>query len=69
MELTSTPPAAPCLSCQGRAAQCRGLCVPCYNRLAVSVRHGETTWAALEAAGQALPAKRLGRRFRPGESQ
>ena len=59
----------PCLSCHGRAAQCRGLCVPCYNRLAVAVRHGETTWAALEAAGQALPAKRSGRRFRPRESQ
>jgi hypothetical protein len=67
MELTS--PAAPCLSCHGRAAQCRGLCVPCYNRLAVSVRHGETTWAALEAAGQALPAKRSARFLRPEEGR
>src|SRR6516164_6618335 len=54
VELTSPPPAAPCLSCRERAAQCRGLCVPCYNRLAVAVRRGETTWAALEAAGRAL---------------
>jgi len=60
--VTSPPP--PCLSCQERPAQGRGLCVPCYNRLAVSVRHGETAWAALEASGQALPAKRPGRRFR-----
>ena len=47
----------PCLSCHVRAAQCRGLCVVCSNRLAVSVRHGETTWAELEESGQALPAK------------
>ena len=69
MELTSPPPAAPCLSCQERASQCRGLCVPCYNRLAVAVRHGETTWAALEAAGRALPAKRPGRFLRPEEGR
>ena len=58
-----------CLACRERAAQCRGLCVPCYNRLADSVRHGATTWEALEAVGQSLPAKRSGRRFRPRESQ
>jgi hypothetical protein len=57
----------PCLSCRERAAQCRGLCVSCYSRLADSVRHGATTWEALEAVGQALPAKRSGRRFRPRE--
>ena len=56
-----------CLACRERAAQCRGLCVVCSNRLAVSVRHGETTWAALEAGGQCLPAKRTGRHFRPRE--
>ena len=67
MTLPAGPP--PCLSCRERAAPCRGLCVLCYNRLAVAVRHGETTWAALEAAGRALPAKRPGRRFHPRESQ
>ena len=54
----------PCLSCHGRASQCRGLCVPFHNRLAVSLRHGETTWAALEAAGQALPARPTGETWR-----
>ena len=59
----------PCLSCRERAAQCRGLCVPCSNRLAVAVRHGATTWAALEAAGQALLAKRSARFLRPEEGR
>ena len=67
MTALAGPPS--CLSCCERAAQCRGLCVPCSNRLAVSVRHGEITWAALEAAGLALPAKRSGRRFRPEEGR
>jgi len=65
--LPAGPP--PYRSRRERAAQCRGLCVPCYNRLAVSVRHGETTWAALEAAGQALLAKRSARFLRPEEGR
>jgi hypothetical protein len=64
-----TSPTPPCLSCRARSPQCRGLFVPCYNRLAVSVRHAETTWAALEAAGQALPAKRSGRHYPPKEGR
>jgi hypothetical protein len=63
-----TSPTPPCLACRERAAQCRGLCLACYSRLSSAVGQGETTWAALEAGGQALPAKRSGRRFRPRES-
>jgi hypothetical protein len=65
--LPAGPP--PCRSCRERAAPCRGLCVPCPNRLAVAVRHGATTWAALEAAGQALLAKRSARFLRPEEGR
>jgi hypothetical protein len=38
------------------AAQRRGLCANHYHRARLRVRKGETTWAALEQAGQALPA-------------
>ena len=49
-----------CLSCGERAAQCRGLCMACYNRLGITVRQGETTWAALEALGQARAPQKAG---------
>ena len=65
MNTPTAPP--PCLSCRERAAPCRGLCLACYSRLSSAVGQGETTWAALEAGGQALPAKRSGRHFPPKE--
>jgi hypothetical protein len=58
-----TSPTPPCLACRERAAQCRGLCLACYSRLSSAVGQGQTTWAALEAGGQALPAKWPGRHF------
>ena len=67
MELTSPTP--PCLSCRERAAQCRGLCPACNSRLSSAVGRGATTWAALEADGQAPPAKRPGRHFPPKEGR
>lgn len=35
----------------------RGLCAVCYDRLSRLVRAGETTWAKLEAAGEAVPVR------------
>lgn len=35
----------------------RGLCQWCYNHAWQQIKAGETTWAALEAAGQAVPAR------------
>jgi hypothetical protein len=67
VELTSPPPAAPCLSCRERVAHCRGLCNRCYTRAGHAVRSGETTWAALVAAGLALPARPAGRGWRHWE--
>jgi len=41
----------------GRIAAHRGLCDNCYKRAMRRVRQGLTTWADLEASGQALPPK------------
>lgn len=49
------PPLA-CLSGCGRARKIRGRCLRCYKRAQLLVRRGLTTWAVLEAAGQAAPA-------------
>ncbi len=49
-----------CLSGCDRIAVNRGLCPACYNRLKAQVRASKTTWAELEAAGKALPARRRG---------
>jgi hypothetical protein len=35
----------------------RGLCAACYRSASERIRRGQTTWAALVAAGQAHPAK------------
>lgn len=37
---------------------CRGLCIVCYNAALMAIRFGKTTWAKLEKAGKAIPAKR-----------
>jgi hypothetical protein len=53
-----------CLSCRECLAHCRGLCEACYNRAGKAVRAGKTTWAALVAAGLALPAVPVGAGWR-----
>ena len=57
-----TEPAAPlsCLACRERLAQLRGVCPRCYKRHFKAVRAGQTTWAALVAAGAVLPAQSAG---------
>jgi hypothetical protein len=55
-----------CLCCGERPSHRRGLCVGCYARLGKAVRDGETTWAALEDTGQALPAQKPGDAWRKG---
>ena len=47
-----------CLTCHERVASNRGCCYRCYKRHCAHVRAGKITWAALEAAGLALPAKK-----------
>jgi hypothetical protein len=39
----------------------RGLCFRCYGRWRSEIKRGETSWAALEAAGLALPAQERAR--------
>jgi hypothetical protein len=46
-----------CLTCRERVARTRGVCPRCYTRHKLAVARGETTWAALEAAGLVLPAQ------------
>jgi hypothetical protein len=41
-----------CLNCRRGVGRVRGLCAHCYNVLRKQVVAGETTWAALEAAGK-----------------
>ena len=53
-----------CLACRERLALARGLCPACYGRLSKAVRAGQTTWEALAAAGQALPAQQPGKGWR-----
>jgi hypothetical protein len=53
-----------CLSCRERLAHTRGLCERCYGRAGKAVRAGKATWAALEAAGLALPAVPVGAAWR-----
>jgi hypothetical protein len=61
-----TTPFAPlsCLTCRRRVIHIRGLCPACYTRHRAAVRAGKTTWAALEAAGLALPAQPVGKAWR-----
>ena len=49
-----------CLTCRERLAQLRGVCPRCYKRHFKAVRTGQTTWAALLAAGAILPAQSAG---------
>jgi hypothetical protein len=44
-----------CVNCRQRVIHCRGNCSVCYNRHQKAVKAGRTTWAELEAAGQARP--------------
>jgi hypothetical protein len=53
-----------CLECRRRFPQSRGLCGTCYGRALRAVQCGETTWAALEAEGKALPAAPRGHGWR-----
>jgi hypothetical protein len=53
-----------CLTCRKHVAVCRGNCSTCYRRYSSAVRAGQTTWAALEAAGSVLPAAPVGRAWR-----
>jgi hypothetical protein len=53
-----------CLTCRERVAYRRGCCKRCYQRHGAQVRAGQTTWAALEAEGRALPAAPVGRAWR-----
>ena len=46
-----------CLNGCAKAAFCRGLCTACYPAACKRIRAGKTTWEALMAAGQALPAR------------
>jgi hypothetical protein len=55
-----------CLSCRERAAVCRGCCPTCYRRYRAAVGAGHTTWAALESAGQVLPAQKAGETWMHG---
>jgi hypothetical protein len=59
-------PAEPvlCLTCGQRMQLTRGCCTTCYRRHAKEVQAGRTTWAALVAAGRALPAQRPGKAWR-----
>ena len=52
------PPLPKCIQqgC-GLPAVHRGLCLPCYRSAARLVRLKQTTWAELEADGQALPSR------------
>jgi len=49
-----------CLACRERLAHLRGVCPRCYTRHKNAVARGETTWAALVAAGAVLPARSAG---------
>jgi len=53
-----------CLACRERVAHLRGVCPRCYSRHKSAVAGGKTTWAALEAAGQVLPAQPPGKAWR-----
>jgi hypothetical protein len=53
-----------CLTCRQRAANRRGCCPTCYRRHRAAVDAGKTTWAAIVAAGLALPAKGIGSAWR-----
>jgi hypothetical protein len=46
-----------CLTCRQHIAAHRGNCSTCYRRHCLAVRAGQTTWAALEAEGRALPVQ------------
>jgi hypothetical protein len=51
---------ADCLQCPDdakRFATKRGLCDKCYRRSRKAVLEGKTSWAALEQAGQVMPAQ------------
>ena len=68
--MNATPPApTSCLRCHARLSYARGLCLTCYHRAGDAVRAGKTTWAALEAAGRALPALPRGHGWYSGRAQ
>jgi hypothetical protein len=53
-----------CLTCRKHIAASRGNCGTCYRKYCLAVRAGQTTWAALEAEGKAVPAAPVGAAFR-----
>jgi hypothetical protein len=53
-----------CLECRTRFSHSRGLCATCYHRALRAVERDETTWAAREAEGKALPAGPRGHGWR-----
>jgi hypothetical protein len=57
-----TTPTGPlsCLACRERVPRTRGLCERCHGRARKAIARGETTWAALEARGLALPPEKRG---------
>jgi hypothetical protein len=62
--------ASPCgLACRERLAHLRGACPRCQTRHNNAVARGQATWAAPEAVGQALAARRPGRHFPPEEGR
>jgi hypothetical protein len=56
----------PCLRCRERLSRTRGLCDRCLGRARRAIARGQTSWAALEAGGQALPAQRTGHAWMRG---
>lgn len=63
MNAPRTPDSIGCLEDCGRAARNRGLCETCKQRQNRAIARGETTEAALIAAGRRRPP--VGRRKRP----
>lgn len=65
MQTVTTAPATGAPKCLNpdcrRLGEFRGLCRNCYAQASALVRQGQTTWAALEAAGKTLPGIKRGR--------
>jgi hypothetical protein len=55
-----------CLSCRERLPRRRGLCERCLGRVRKAIASGETSWAALEQSGLALPPQKMGEAWMRG---